>query len=450
MNKAESLGTDPIPSLIRKMAIPASIGILILSIYGIVDTIFVGRWVGSLGIGAITVVLPIMFLISSIGMSIGIGGASIISRALGADHPKHAHQTFGNQVSLTLLLAFIVVIIGSFFQVELLNLFGGKGDILPYAKDYFQIILIGIPFLAFAMMSNNVIRAEGKPKIAMNIMIVPAVVNLILDPLFIAYFEMGIKGAAWATSISYICSALFAVWFFVFSGRSELQLSPTYFKLKWSIIKEIFSIGSITFARQGTISLLSIVLNNSLFNYGGEIGLSVYGIINRLMMFANFPVLGITQGFLPIAGFNYGAEKWDRVQEVIKKSILYGTLIAFGIFAGIYSFAEEIASLFTNNQELISKSSAVMVIIFLATPTLSIQLIGSAYYQSIGKALPALFLSLLKQGIFLIPLIFILPTYFGLNGIWYAFPIADVMTALINFLFLKKAVEKLNINSIKT
>lgn len=192
------------------------------------------------------------------------------------------------------------------------------------------------------------------------------------------------------------------------------------------------------------------MLNNSLFNYGGEIGLSVYGIINRLMMFANFPVLGITQGFLPIAGFNYGAEKWDRVQEVIKKSILYGTLIAFGIFAGIYSFAEEIASLFTNNQELISKSSAVMVIIFLATPTLSIQLIGSAYYQSIGKALPALFLSLLKQGIFLIPLIFILPTYFGLNGIWYAFPIADVMTALINFLFLKKAVEKLNINSIKT
>lgn len=443
MSQADALGTEPIPALIRKMAIPAAVGILVLSIYGIVDTIFVGRWVGSLGIGAITVVLPIMFLISSIGMAIGIGGASIISRALGEDKPERANLTFGNQLSLTLLLAVAVVIIGSFFQEELLQLFGGKGQIFPFAKSYFQIILIGIPFLAFAMMSNNIIRAEGKPKIAMFIMIVPAVVNLILDPLLIAYFDMGIRGAAWATTISYIGSASYAVWFFA-SGRSELKIQVANLTPNWPIVKEIFSIGSVTLARQGTISILSIVLNNTLFNYGGELGVSVYGIINRMMMFANFPVLGITQGFLPIAGFNYGAKKWKRVKEVIKKSILYGSVIAFIIFVLIFSFSKQISQAFTTDIELIAQSSAALVIVFLATPTLSIQLIGSAYYQAIGRALPALFLSLLKQGICLIPLIIILPQYFGLVGIWYAFPIADLLTAMINFLFLRKAVESLN------
>ncbi|MEZ4771725.1 MAG: MATE family efflux transporter [Bacteroidia bacterium] len=443
MANSEELGTKPIGKLLRAQAIPASVGILIMSVYGIVDSIFVGRWVGTLGLGAITVVFPISFLISSIGMSIGIGGASVISRSLGAGNREHALLTFGNQATLTLLLAVVMVIFGSLFQESLLQIFGGRGELLPYAKEYFQIILLGIPFLAWAMMTNNVIRAEGAARFAMMIMIVPAVVNIILDPIFIAGLDMGISGAAWATTISYMASALFSVWYFT-RGPSELKLAVKNLWLRFSVVKEIFSIGVVTLVRQGTISVLSIVLNNALFNYGGEMGVSVYGIINRVMMFANFPVLGVTQGFLPIAGYNFGAQKRERVKELIYKAITFGTGLAFVIFLGVMFFARQIASLFTVDEQLILLSTPAIMTVFLATPTLTIQLIGSAYFQSIGKAVPALLLTMLKQGFFLIPLVLILPLFFDLNGIWYAFPIADILSASVNFWFIRGAIRQLN------
>ena len=188
------------------------------------------------------------------------------------------------------------------------------------------------------------------------------------------------------------------------------------------------------------------MLNNTLYSYGGETSLAVFGIINRLMFFANFPVLGMVQGFLPIAGFNYGAKKYGRVREVVLKSIGWGTAISFLIFGCILFFAKELSSIFTNEQEMIDQTAPALIAVFLATPTLVMQLIGSAYYQAIGKALPALFLSLLKQGILMIPLILILPRYFGLEGVWYAFPIADVGTAIINFFFLRYAYKKLTVD----
>ena len=440
---SDDLGKLPIGKLLRQQAIPASIGILIMSVYGIVDTIFVGRWIGSMAIGAITVVLPITFLIASVGMAIGIGGASVISRAMGAGNNEKAHLAFGNQISLTLLISISVVIGGLFFQDEILKLFGGKGEILPYARIYFFIVLLGVPFLAWAMMSNNVIRALGQPKVAMYTLIVPAIANAILDPLLIVVFDMGMAGAAWATMLGYVASAVYTTWFFV-KGEHELEFSIKNLRLRTDIIKEIFSIGGVTLARQGTISVLAIVLNNTLYRYGGETSLSVYGIINRVMFFANFPVLGMVQGFLPIAGFNFGAKKYARVKEVILKSIGWGSGISLVIFSCILFFADELSSIFTNEQELIDQTAPALIAVFLATPTLILQLIGSAYYQAIGRALPALFLSLLKQGIFLIPLILILPRYFGLNGVWYSFPIADAGTALINFLFLRYAYNKLN------
>lgn len=441
---SEDLGTKPIGQLLRSQAIPASIGILIMSVYGIVDTIFVGRWIGSMAIGAITVVLPITFLIASIGMSIGIGGSSIISRALGEGNEKRAYQTFGNQITLTLLIAISVVIFGLFYQEEILQAFGGKGEILPFAKIYFQIVLLGVPFLAWAMMANNVMRALGQPKMAMFTLIAPAIANAILDPLLIVYFDMGMAGAAWATTIGYVASAGFTIWFFA-SGRSGMEISWEYLSLRADIVKEIFSIGGVTLARQGMISVLSIVLNNTLYSYGGETSLAVFGIINRLMFFANFPVLGMVQGFLPIAGFNYGAKKYGRVREVVLKPIGWGTAMSFVIFGCILFFAKELSYIFTSEQELIDQTAPALIAVFLATPTLVMQLIGSAYYQAVGKVLPALFLSLLKQGILMIPLILILPRYFGLDGIWYAFPIADVGTAIINFFFLRYAYRKLTV-----
>ncbi len=440
MKQSDKLGTEEIPKLLFQMAAPASIGILVMSIYMIVDTIFVGKFVGAMGIAAITVVLPINFLISSIGMSIGIGGASVISRALGSGDRQHAFQTFGNQITLTILVSTIVIFGGSFFQEEILKLFGGNGEILQPAKDYFGILLYGIPFLAWAMMSNNVIRAEGRPKIAMYIMLIPAITNIILDPIFIIWMDMGIKGAAWATIISYACSASFAAWFFFFGG-SELKVKLSDLVLKWNIVKEIFAIGIVTLARQGTISLLSIVLNNSLYAYGGAFSVSVYGIINRMMMFANFPVLGITQGFLPIAGFNYGAEKMDRVKEVIRVALKVGTGLAVMIFIALMIFAPQISSVFTNDAELVAKTTPALRICFMATPLIIVQLISSAYFQAIGQAVPALLLTLTKQGFFLIPLILLLPLAFGLNGIWFSFPIADVSAAAVCFWWLRRKVK---------
>ncbi|MEM6799862.1 MAG: MATE family efflux transporter [Bacteroidota bacterium] len=442
MSNKNKFGTEGLGILLRQQAIPASIGILIMSIYGIVDTFFVGRWVGPNGIGAITVVLPIVYLIASIGMSIGVGGASIISRALGDKNEEKAYKTFANQVILTLALASLIVFLCYVFIDDVLYAFGGKGEIQKYAKDYFEVLLFGVPFLAWAMMSNNVIRAEGFPKVAMFILIVPAVANIILDPILIVGLDMGIKGAAWATSLSYVASASYAAWFFLF-GKSDLKLKLKDLVLNWPIIKEIASIGSVTLARQGTISVLSIVLNNSLFFYGGEMALNIYGIIQRLMLFINFPVLGITQGFVPIVGYNYGAKLWDRVRGITNLSIKSASIIALAIFSLIMILAPQIAAIFTDDAELIARTAPAMRLTFLATPLLAISLLGSAYFQAIGKALPALLLALTKQGFFLIPLVLLLPLMFDLEGVWYAFPIADIGAAAISYYYIQRNMDKL-------
>ncbi|TXD48415.1 MATE family efflux transporter [Polaribacter sp. IC073] len=442
MNKlANELGTEKISKLLVKQAVPATIGILVMSLNMIVDTIFVGQWIGVLAIAAITVVLPIAFLISSIGMGIGIGGSSIISRALGANNPEKAFLSFGNQISLTVILAIIFVIIGNIFSVPILNLFGAKGDILPIASEYFNVIIYGVPFLAFAMMGNPTIRAEGKPKYAMYAMMVPAVLNVLLDILFIKYFNWGMYGAGLATSISYASCGLYILYFFL-SSKSELKIIPKNFKLDFKIVKEITQIGGVSVVRQGAISILMIVLNYSLFTYGGEISIAVFGIINRVMMFALSPILGISQGFLPVAGFNIGAEKNDRVKETIKKSIYFGSIIGTLIFIAIATFKEEIIWIFTNDATLLENTPDAMLIVFLVTPVVTMQLVGAAYFQAAGKVMPALFLTLLKQGIFLIPLAYFLPIYFGINGVWWSFPIADVLSTIITVLVLRREVNR--------
>jgi len=437
---SKELGTEKISRLLIKQSVPASVGFLIMSIYAIVDTIYIGHFIGPLGIGGITVVMPISFLISSIGMAIGVGGASVISRALGSQDKKRALKTFGNMVNATLHFAILLVIIGFILDEEILNVFGGKGEILPYAQEYFRVILIGVPFLAWAMMSNNVIRAQGRPKVAMLVMVIPAILNIILDPIFIIVLKMGLAGAAWATTISYIISAGYAFYFFI-KGDSEIKFIIRYFKLDFSIIKEIFSIGSITLARQGSISLLIVVLNHSLYSYAGEMGISAYGIVNRVMMFALFPVIGIVQGFLPIAGYNYGAKNTERVKASINTSIKYAIILASSVLVLIFSFSDYIVNAFTSDAELIKDSSFALIFVFMMSPLIAVQMVGSGYFQAIGKALPALLLTMTKQGFFLIPLVLILPKFFGENGIWYSFPIADILSAGVTWLYLQREIK---------
>ncbi len=432
----------PIPKLLFQQSLPAAIGILMLSINMVVDSIYVGQFVGSLALGAIAVVVPITFFISALGMSIGIGGGTIISRALGANEDEKAFRTFGNQTMLTLGLSVLVVLASTFFIEEILGLWGGKGELLAPSKVYFKTLIIGVPFLAWAMMSNNVFRAEGLPKIAMVSMLIPAFVNLVLDPIFIIYLDMGLQGAALATTISYMACGIFAFLYFIF-GKSQMSLNPSFLKFDKDIIKEIFQVGGVTFVRQGTVSLLAIVLNNALFFYGAEMAITSYGIISRLMMFINFPVFGLTQGFIPIAGFNYGAKKWERVKEVLYSAISAGLIIAIIIFLILMFFTPQIVRLFTKDEALVQQTYPALRLVFLLTPTLIVQLLSSAYYQSIGKALPALILTLLKQGIFLIPLVLILPLYLGLDGIWYSFPIADLLTTIVSAIFIQKSMSRL-------
>ena len=447
MSENLDLGKLSMPKLIRKMSVPAAVGFLVMNIYFIADSIFIGKYVGSIGIAAISVVMPITFLISSIGMAIGVGGSSMISRFLGANESKKANRTFGNMISLTIILSIIIMSVAYLFMDEVLITFGAQGDILPKAKEYFSTLILAIPMLAWSMMSNNSMRAEGQPKKAMMIMTISTLVNLVMDPIFIIGLDMGMKGAAIATALGYLSSTLYSLWFYL-RGEGKLQMSLEFLALQASYIKEIFSIGFVTLARQGTLSLLSIVLNHSLFRFGGETAVAAYGIISRTMMFTNFPVLGITQGFLPIAGFNYGARHYDRVKSSIKLSIRYATLIASSIFVFVLLFPEQITSIFVSKEEvdILSLTPKAMILVFLATPLISTQLIGSAYFQAIGKAIPALLLTLSKQGFFLIPFLLILPKFFDLNGIWYAFPVSDILATIVTYLFLKREMKK-NLNA---
>ena len=451
MSKSADLGTQKIPTLLAAQSIPAAIGFMVMTLNMVVDTIFVGQYIGKLAIGAISVVMPISFLMSSVGMAIGIGGSSIVSRAFGAkDHAK-AQLTFNNQIALTLISIALITTFGFIFYAPIIRLFGAQGELFPLSETYYLITLVGIPFLSLAMMANNNLRAEGKPKVAMLILIIPSIVNMFLDYVFIVQLDMGMEGASWATTISYFSSGSFMVFYFL-SGKTELKVDIKKFILSKPIVGEITRVGLVSVLRQGSISLLTIVLNHSLFHYGnkagigGETAISIYAIPNRIAMFAFFPLIGLSQGFIPIAGYNYGARSFDRVRSVVKLAITWGLIIAGFLTLLLLLGSEYIPRIFAKSDELdlLKYTPQAIFVIFMATPVVIFQLIGSSYYQAIGRAMPALFLALTKQFFFLTPFVLIFPLFFGFEGIWYAFPAADIISALICYYFLKIGMRKLS------
>jgi putative efflux protein, MATE family len=450
---SEELGKEPIGKLLIKQAVPASIGILVMSLNVLVDSIFVGNWIGSIAIAAINVVLPVSFFIAALGMAIGIGGSSIISRALGANNHEKALKTFGNQITLTLLVTVTMVALGLYYVDNLIPAFGGKGSIFEPAKIYYTIILYGVPFLALCMMGNTVIRAEGKPKFAMIAMIIPSVGNLLMDYVFIYIFDWGMEGAAWATTVGYLLCFGYILYFFL-SKNSELKISLSHFGLDPAILREISSLGFVTLARQAVTSITYLLMNNILYNLGGEPMVAVYAIIGRMLMFALFPVFGVTQGFLPIAGYNFGAAYYDRVKESIYTAIKYAALVATLVFVVLMLFPGELAALFLSNrpglspeelatnQFVLQHTPFAMRLVFAATPIIALQLIGAAYFQAVGKAIPALLLTLTRQGFFFIPLILLLPKFLQETGVWISFPIADVLATVVTGIYLGKEIKK--------
>ena len=437
---SHDFGSETIGKLLIKQAVPASIGILVMSLNILVDTIFVGHWIGSQAIAAINVVLPVSFFIAALGMSIGIGGSSIISRALGAKEVPKAFRTFGNQITMTLLLTVILVYFGLYYIDGIIPAFGGKGTIFEPAKIYYRIVLYGVPFLALSMMGNTVIRAEGKPKFAMYAMMIPSVSNLVLYVLLINVMDLGMMGAAWATTGSYVLCFSFILWFFL-SKNSEMKISWPHFKLQKTIVSEISNLGSVTLSRQAIVSITYLLMNTILYDFGGETSVTSYAIVSRMLMFALFPIFGITQGFVPIAGYNYGAHNYERVKKTIRIAITYSMALAFLIFVLLIGFPELITRMFTTDPLVIEKTPVAMRWVFAATPIIAIQLIGSAYFQAVGKAVPALLLTLSRQGFFFIPLIFILPLWYGELGVWMAFPASDVLSTLVTAFILYREVK---------
>ncbi len=429
------LGEEPIGKLLARLSIPAMVAMMVNALYNLVDTIFVGRGVGTLAIGGLTIAFPVQMFVMGVAMYVGMGSASIISRNLGAGNRERAYRTGGNALFLAVLCGLLMMVLGLIFLDPILRILGTTDDIFPYAKEYLSTVLYGTVFITLAMTSNNLIRAEGKAKTAMIVMIVGVGSNIILDPVFIFGFKMGIQGAALATVIAQFLSFLFVIGFYL-SGRSALKIRLKHFKPAFSIQGEIFKLGFPVFVRQIGVSILAIIVNNSLRYYGSSIHIAAFGVVNRLMAFLLMPLLGISQRLQPSVGYNYGSGKSERVSEVLKKAIFYSSIIAVFSFLLLMFFPGFFLNLFSPDKALKAIGRPALRIIIIALPLFGLQIVGTMYFLAIGKAIPAMFLGLSRQVIFLIPFILLFPLFFGLKGVWISFPVADTLASLVTVLYL--------------
>lgn len=434
MNEREQLRTQPIGSLLLKFSIPAIVGMLVNAMYNVVDRMYVG-WLGPLAMTGIGLNLPFMTLLMAFGMLIGIGAAANISIKLGQRKIEEAEHVLGNSVSLLVILMTIIMILGLIYKVPLLYLFGASSATIGYADDYITIILLGAIFQGVGFGVNNIIRAEGSPKIAMYTMLLGALTNIVLDPLFIFTFKMGIKGAAVATVISQIVSAIWVMQYFL-SGKSKLKFRAKHLKIDWHMTMGILAIGMSPFSMQVAASVVSIISNNALKSTGGDIAIGAMTVINAIAIFFMMPIFGINQGSQPIIGFNYGAKEYARVKEALKKATIAATLISTLGFVVTQVFTVSLIKIFNSDAQLIATTSFGMRIFLCMLPFIGFQVVSANYFQAVGKAPKAMFLSLLRQVIVLIPMLLILPKFFGLTGVWMAGPIADFSASVVTAIFL--------------
>ncbi len=443
MKKEHILADDNIKKLLIKLSVPATFGMIVMALYNVVDTIFVGRGVGSLAIAGLSIVFPVQMIVLAFGMMIGIGSASVISRSLGAGDMQKAEKVLANAVTFNLIISVILTIGGLIFIDPLLNIFGVTPTIYPYAYDYMRVILLGTGLYTFAMTSNNIIRSEGQANFAMLTMVIGAGMNIILDPIFIFGFKLGVSGAAWASVLAQFIAVIYIIMFFR-SRKSTLYLKITFAGLQYKLLKEIVIIGFSSFARHVSGSLIFIVVNNTLKNYGGDLAIAAYGIIIRLLRFLFMPMFGIAQGLQPIVGYNYGARRIDKVHQVNKIAIKTASLIAFSGFVIIQLFSRLLFNVFTSDPELIDLGSNAIRLMVLAVPLVGFQMVGTVVFQALGKALPALILSMSREIIILIPLVLILPGFMGIDGVWFASPISDVLSFTFTAILFYRLVKELN------
>lgn len=433
---SRQLGEGSIPRLLLRFSIPAIVGMVAHSLYNVVDRIFVGRAAGVEGIAAITVCLPAMLIIMGFVMLIGLGANSLVSIKLGERKKEDAEVVFGNAIVLLILAALVLSMAGLAFLDPVLRIFGSSEAILPLSRSYLRIVLIGtvFQFLGFGM--NNFIRGEGNPRIAMLTMLIGAALNIVLDPILIFGFGMGVKGAALATVISMAISSAWVVSYFL-SEKSTLRIRFQNFRVRWEIARPIISIGSPPFAMHIAASVLNSILNNQLLAYGGELAISVMGIIFSLVMIILMPVFGINQGVQPIIGYNYGARRFDRVKKALLLAIAAATMITTVGFVISRFFPVPLIRLFSENDpELVELGAHAMGIFLMMLPVVGFQIVSANYFQAVGKPKQALFLSLSRQLILLIPAIVILPRFFGLDGLWFSGPASDFGSSVLSGIWL--------------
>jgi putative MATE family efflux protein len=422
-------------SLLFKFSTPAIIGMVVSALYNIIDTLFVGQGVGPLAISALTIVFPIQLIIMAVGIMIGIGAASVISRALGANEKEKALRAANVSILLTLIISGALMIPAYIFMDELLYFFGASSSTFPLAKDYMSIILIGFISFSFAISANNLIRAEGKPRAAMYTMIIGALANIALDPIFIFGFKMGVRGAAIATIISQFLSVVYVI-IFLSSKKSIYQFNTGLFRLKPALSKEIIAIGFPSFAMQVVGSAVFIIFNRSVLHYGNDMYIAVMGIGLRVLSLIEMPIIGIAQGFSTLVSFNYGAKLYQRVKTVLREAVIWTFIIAGAGFIAMMGFPGQILGLFTNDPNLIQIGITPIRIIVILLPFIGFQILGGSLFQAIGKTIPALIIILSRQLLLLVPAVLILPLFFGLTGIWLAVPVASFFSVLITFGFV--------------
>lgn len=440
----KELEFEKIPKLLWRYFLPAFAGVIINSLYNIVDRIFIGHGVGAMALSGLSAVFPIMVIMMAFGMLIGMGAGVRVSLNLGKKDFDRAEKVLGNAFVLMVIVALFIMFLGFTIKDPLLRFFGVNDETFDYANEYLNIILFGSVFNIVGYSLNNLIRSEGSAKVAMISMLISAGLNLILDPIFIFGLNMGVAGAAYATILSQLALCIWVIAHFR-SRRSVIRLRVRNFKLNNEIIWYIISIGFAPFSMQMASSLVFGTFNVQLVKYGGDLAVGAMGVIMSVAMLLVMTVIAINMAAQPIIGFNYGAKNYRRVKETLVIGLIFATIISILGFALSELFPRTIIKAFNNNsQELLDIGTRGLRLFLLALPLVGFQIITGNYFQSTGKAGLAALISLLRQVIVLVPVLLILPRHIGLDGVWLAGPIADTVSALITSVFLIYELKRLN------
>lgn len=437
------LGTKPVRQLLLQYALPAIVAMTAASLYNIVDSIFIGQGVGPLAISGLAITFPFMNLLAAFGAAIGVGTSASISIRLGQRDYKSAQNIFGNSLTLNVIVGVVLGVLGLLLLDPTLRFFGASEQTLPYARDYMTVILLGNVITHLYFGQNAVLRAASKPRQAMLSTILTVVINTVLDPIFIWPLHMGIRGAALATVISQLIALAWVL--HLFSNKSELlHLRRGIYRLKSAYVKEIIAIGISPFAMNVCSCVIVIFINTALVRYGGDLSVGAFGIANRIAFLFFMVVMGITQGMQPIVGYNYGAQRYDRMLSALRLAIVAAVAVMTAGWVTGEFLSGYCARLFTSDAHLLAISKRAMMINMAAFPLIGYQAVVTNFFQSIRKVKASIFLSLSRQLIFLLPLLIALPPFMGTDGVWWSMPISDSIafaTALIMMSVYRKKLK---------